>query len=429
MMTVSSVYPQHSYVKDGRFVIGGCDATQLALDHGTPAYVVAEDDLRARAREFAGGPARIVYASKAFPCTAALRVFAEEGLSVDVASGGELHLALQAGFDPADVVVHGNAKSLEELRLAAEAGVGLIVLDGSDAAKLTELGVRGQRCLVRVVPGVETDTHAGIMTGQESSKFGLTPAEAAALIADPPAAVDIVGLHFHLGSQLFTADPFTDAVQTLRQLGDFGVYDLGGGMAVGYTREDEPPEPGEWVVAITEIAHDAFGSDIELLLEPGRALVANAGVTLYSVTDVKRSFVAVDGGMSDNLRPMLYGARYEARLADRECVTSPGGPNLRGPEGETHRPGGPNLRGPEGETHYAVVGKHCESTDVLLSDVALPEPVVGDVLVTPATGAYGHAMANNYNGIPRPPVIFCKDGEARVVVRRETYEDLTARDC
>ena len=400
MMTVSSVYPQHSSTDDGRLSIGGCDAVALAEEFGTPAYVVAEDDLRARARAFADGPARIVYASKAFPCTAALRIFAEEGLSVDVASGGELHLALTAGFDPERIVMHGNAKSRAELAAAVEAGVGLIVIDGSDAVKLTELGVRGQRCLVRVVPGVETDTHAGIMTGQATSKFGLLPEEAAALIADPPASVDIVGLHFHLGSQLFTPYPFADAVRTLEGLPRFSVYDLGGGMAVNYTVGDRAPDPAEWVRAIADVAHDSLGDDIELLLEPGRALVANAGVTLYSVIDVKRGFVAVDGGMSDNLRPMLYDARYEARLADRE---------------------GDGAR-------YAVVGKHCESTDVLLSDVTLPRPAAGDVLVTPVTGAYGHAMANNYNGIPRPPVVFCRDGEARLVVRRETYDDLTVRD-
>src|SRR5688500_17455241 len=200
MMTVASVYPQHSSVVDGRLQIGGCDAVELAREYGTPAYIVAEDDLRVRAREFADGPAQIVYASKAFPVTAALRLFAEEGLLVDVASGGELHLALNAGFDPAKIVMHGNAKSHDELRMAVEAGVGLIVLDGSDARKLSELGVRGQRCLVRVIPGVETDTHAGIMTGHHESKFGLTSEEAAALIADPPASVDIVGLHCHLGS-------------------------------------------------------------------------------------------------------------------------------------------------------------------------------------------------------------------------------------
>jgi diaminopimelate decarboxylase len=398
-----TVYPQDSRVEDGRLSIGGCDAGELAREFGTPAYVVAEDDLRARAREFAGASdARIVYASKAFPCTAALRVFAEEGLMVDVASGGELHLALAAGFDPADIVLHGNAKSHDELRAAVDAGVGLIVIDGSDAQKLDELGVRGQRCLVRIVPGVEVDTHEGIMTGHEASKFGLTPHEAGALIDDPPPSVEIVGLHFHLGSQLFDARPFIDAVRALNDFARFPVYDLGGGMAAAYTDADDPPSPADWTRAVVETAREALGDDCELLLEPGRALVANAGVTLYTVQDVKREFVAVDGGMSDNLRPMLYDAPYEAALADRVGST--------------------------GDT-WTVVGKHCESTDVLLPEVALPAPARGDVLVTPVTGAYCHAMANNYNGIPRPPVVFVRDGEARVVVRRETYEDLTARDA
>ncbi|MEA2125574.1 MAG: diaminopimelate decarboxylase [Solirubrobacteraceae bacterium] len=401
-MTVSSVYPQHSSVEDGRLSIGGCDAVELAREFGTPAYVVAEDDLRARADEFTSAShARIVYASKAFPCTAALRLFADLGLGVDVASGGELHLALAAGFDSADIILHGNAKSEAELRMAVDAGVGLIVIDGHDAEALTRLGVRGQRCLIRVVPGVEADTHESIMTGHAESKFGLLPAEAAALIADPPAGVELAGLHFHLGSQIFDAEPFAQAVRTLAGLGRFPVYDLGGGMAVAYTREDDPPSPADWVRAVTDVARDVLGTDAELLLEPGRALVANAGVTLYTVQDVKRDFVAVDGGMSDNLRPMLYAARYEAVIADRV--------------------------GADGD-RYQVVGKHCESTDVLIRDAFLPAPRRGDVLVTPATGAYGHAMANNYNGIPRPPVIFCRDGDARVVVRRETYEDLTARD-
>jgi diaminopimelate decarboxylase len=407
MMTVSSVYPQHSSTEGGRLSIGGCDAVELAREFGTPAYVMAEDDLRERADAFRDalttahdGPGRVVFASKALPCTAALRLFAEEGLGVDVASGGELHLALRAGFDPADIVMHGNAKSHDELRAAVDAGVGLIVLDGSDAEKLTDLGVRGQRCLVRVVPGVEADTHEGIMTGQDGSKFGLSPEAAADFIASAPPSVDVAGLHFHLGSQLFDAAPFERAVQTLASLGRFEIYDLGGGMAVGYTREDRPPTPGAWVRDIADIANDVLGDDIELLLEPGRALVANAGVTLYTVQDVKRGFVAVDGGMSDNLRPMLYGARYEAEIADRLG---------------------------DGDA-FQVVGKHCESTDVLIPAALLREPRPGDVLVTPATGAYGHAMANNYNGIPRPPVIFCRGGDARVVVRRETYDDLTARD-
>jgi len=342
-------------------------------------------------------------------------VFAEEGLGVDVASGGELHLALRAGFDPAKVVLHGNAKSEAELRMAVEAGVGLIVLDGGDPERLERLVPAGrrQRCLVRVIPGVEADTHEHIMTGHDASKFGYPPSVAAEVVNRDWERLEIEGLHFHLGSQIFDGSPFHAAVATLAGLGEFGTYDLGGGMAVGYTRHDRPPEPDEWVGAIAEIARDLLGPEKTLLLEPGRALVASAGVTLYTVESVKQRFVAVDGGMSDNLRPMLYGAVYEADVADRVGVTSREGPSLRGPARE-------NL--------YQVVGKHCESTDVVVQGATLEDPRPGDVLVTPVTGAYGHAMANNYNGIPRAPVIFCKDGEARVVVRRETYEDLTSRD-
>jgi diaminopimelate decarboxylase len=409
MMTARSVYPRNSTVEDGRLRIGGCDAVDLAREFGTPAYVVAEDDLRERARAFKAalaeahdGPGEIVFASKAFPATAVLRLFAEEGLGVDVASGGELHLALAASFDPAKIVVHGNAKSEAELQAAVEAGVGLIVLDGGDPERLERIVPAGarQRCLVRVIPGVEADTHEHIMTGHDASKFGYPPSVAAEIVARDWDRIEIAGLHFHLGSQIFDGSPFHAAVGTLAGLGDFGTYDLGGGMAVGYTRHDRPPEPDEWVGAIAEIARDLLGPDRTLLLEPGRALVANAGVTLYTVESVKQRFVAVDGGMSDNLRPMLYGAVYEADLADRV--------------GDGER--------------FNIVGKHCESTDVVVQGATLPDPRPGDVLVTPVTGAYGHAMANNYNGVPRPPVIFCKDGDARVVVRRETYEDLLSRD-
>ncbi|MEA2171711.1 MAG: diaminopimelate decarboxylase [Solirubrobacteraceae bacterium] len=409
-MTVSHVYPQDSSVDDGSLSIGGCDAVELAHEFGTPAYIVAEDDLRRRAQAFKTaladahpGPGTIVYASKAFPCTAALELFAEEGLGVDVASGGELHLALKAGFDPAMIVMHGNAKSSAELAAAVIAGVGTIVIDGSDAGKLARIvpANRKQRCLIRVVPGVDADViHEGILTGHATSKFGLLPDEAAKLIANPPDRIEIAGLHFHLGSQLFDGAPFPDAIATLKALGSFPTYDLGGGMAVGYTRDETPPEPAAWVAEVVAAAHAQLGTDIELLLEPGRALVANAGVTLYTIEDIKRDFVAVDGGMSENLRPMLYGAKYEVDVADRMG---------------------------DGQT-YQVVGKHCESTDVIAREASLIDPQIGDILVTPVTGAYGHAMANNYNGIPRPPVVFVKDGVARAVVRRETYEDLTARD-
>jgi diaminopimelate decarboxylase len=412
----SSVYPEASSVRDGRLAIGGCDAVELARTFGTPAYVMAEDDLRATARAFRAalaahhdGPGDVLFASKACPATAVLRVFAEEGLGCDVASGGELHLALKAGFDPSRIHLHGNAKSEHELGLAVRAGVGWIVVDnGDDVAKLARVLPAGarQRVLLRIRPGVDADTHAAILTGHAESKFGLDPREARALAQDPPAHLDVRGFHFHLGSQLNDPTPYRAAVGVLAGLGDQPVYSLGGGYAVAYTADDRPPGIENSVAAVVEAAHDLLGPDKHLVIEPGRSLVANAGVTLYTVESVKRlpggaRIVAVDGGMSDNPRPMLYEAAYEACLADR--VGEPGEP-------------------------ATVVGKHCESGDVLIRRTRLPELEPGDVLVTPVTGAYGHAMASNYNGLPRPPVVFCAGGEARAVVRRETYEDLGARD-
>jgi diaminopimelate decarboxylase len=414
-LATADLYPADSSLVEGRLAIGGCDAVALAERFGTPAYVLAERDLRERARAAAGalaehhdGPGRIVFASKALPCTAVLRIFAEEGLGCDVASGGELHLALRAGFDPAVLYLHGNAKSDAELAQALDAGVGTIVLDHpAEAERLDALvgAGRRQRVLVRVTPGVDADTHASILTGQAGSKFGMPPAAAAELLTRDWANLELAGLHMHIGSQLFAPDPWRRAAEALAPLGRFATYDLGGGLGVPYTREDRSTDLAAWIAGMAQVARDAFGSGFELVLEPGRALVAQAGVTLYRVEAVKpgavgEQIVAVDGGMSDNLRPMLYGAPYEAALADRA-----------------------------GEDDLCqVVGKHCESGDVLVRDARLPGPRRGDVLVVPVTGAYGHAMANNYNGVPRPPVVLCRDGEARLAVRRETYEDLHARD-
>ena len=412
----ANVLPEASEIRDGRLLIGGCDAEALAREHGTPAYVLAEDDLRNRARAFRDalaahhdGPGEVVFASKALPCTPVLRLFAEEGLGCDVASGGELHLALHAGFAPGRIYLHGNAKSRAELAMAVEAGVGTIVLDNAEEAlRLSGLlgGREAQRVLLRVTPGVDADTHEAILTGQAGSKFGFAPGDARALIADPPAGLRIDGLHMHLGSQLFALEPYRRAIGALGTLGDFGTYDLGGGLGVPYTAGDPQLDVERWVAGMVEAAHAELGPGKELVLEPGRALVANAGVTLYAVESVKEGaagelLVAVDGGMSDNLRPMLYGASYEAHVVTR--------------------------MGAEG-VPSTVVGKHCESGDVLVRDALLPGPAPGDVIVTPATGAYGYALANNYNGQPRPPVVFCSGGRSRVVVRRETYEELHGRD-
>jgi diaminopimelate decarboxylase len=353
----------------------------------------------------------VLFASKAFPCTAVYRVLAAEGLACDVASGGELALALSAGFDARRTYMHGNAKSEPELREALAAGIGHIVLDshheiGRLAAVAADAGTR-QDVLVRVTPGVAGDTHHAISTGQADSKFGFSLDQAREAIAtlEGHRWLNLQGLHFHIGSQLFELEPFRAAVRAIASLGEFPVYNLGGGLAAAYTPDQTPPSPERWVEAIVDAVHAELGPDTRLLLEPGRALVANSTVTLYTVQTVKRNvstWVAVDGGMSDNLRPMMYGSRYEAVIADRPLAA--------------------------GDTACHVAGKHCESGDVIVRDASLPHPAPGDVLVTPATGAYGYAMANNYNGVPRPPVVFVRDGQARVVVRRETYADLMSRD-
>ena len=416
---LSHVFPLGSRINEaGHLEIGGCDAVALAREFGTPAYVVDEDDIRARARAFLEAlRARhddfdVLFASKAFPCTAVYRLLAEEGLACDVASGGELHLALRGGFDPARIYLHGNAKSLAELEQAIDAGVGHVVLDSfMDIDRLEQVAARrgvAQRVLIRVTPGVAGRTHEKISTGQANSKFGfgLDDARAAIERLRGSDALELVGLHMHVGSQLLSLEAYRPAVEALASLGDFSTYNFGGGLGVAYTADHRPPTIEQYVDEKVRALHELIGRDKKLLIEPGRSLVANSTVTLYTVETVKRNvstWVAVDGGMSDNLRPMLYGSVYEALFADRPALAGTGEP-----------------------AH--VAGKHCESGDVIVRDVPLADPRPGDVLVTPATGAYGHAMANNYNGIPRPPVIFCRDGDARVVVRRETYDDLAARD-
>jgi diaminopimelate decarboxylase len=432
--SLSHVFPLGSRINErGRIEVGGCDTIELAREFGTPAYVVAEDDLRVRARAFtqAGRDAghedfHVVFASKAFPCTAVLALFAEEGLWCDVASGGELHLALNAGFAPEHILLHGNAKSESELRMALEHRIGLIVIDNFDEIdRLAALVDRGthQAVLLRATPDVSGDTHEKISTGQADSKFGFS-------MIDVPVAIERVrsvaglaleGVHAHIGSQILELDPFRREIAALTRIGEgvggFSIYDLGGGLGVAYTESQHPPEVEEWVGALVGTARDGgIAADARLLIEPGRALTANAGVTLYTVESVKRNvsrWVAVDGGMSDNLRPMLYGATYEAHVADR-----PGDPA-----------GAAGAPGSEGGARCCVLaGKHCESGDVIVREALLEDPRPGDTIVTPATGAYGYAMASNYNGVPRPPVVFCKEGDARVVVRRESFEDLTARD-
>jgi diaminopimelate decarboxylase len=422
-----AVYPLGSALDDrGRLLLGGCDALELAREHGTPAYVVAEDDLRTQARAYRDAferhapGAHVSFASKACPCTAVLRVFAEEGLGCDVASGGELALALNAGFAADRVHLHGNAKSEGELAAAVEHGVRQVVVDnGGDVERLARIAeARGvvQAVSIRVTPDVRGDTHDGISTGQADSKFGLGLDEARATIdrIRGLSALRLEGLHFHVGSQLLELDVFRRAVAAIAPLTDgIDEVNLGGGLGVAYVADEAPrlPSVDEYVRVKVGAVRELIGDRVRIADEPGRSLVGRSGVTLYAVETVKRNvstWVAVDGGMADNLRPMLYGARYEAQIVDRFV-------------------GGPGARG-EAPTACRVVGKHCESSDVLVADALLDDPRPGDVLVTPVTGAYGYAMSNTYNGVPRPPVVFVSGGRSRVVVRRERIDELWARD-
>jgi diaminopimelate decarboxylase len=418
LQQLSPVFPIGSRINDqGHLEVGGCDALELAAEFGTPAYVVAEDDLRARARQFKDafaaqtGDYEVVFASKAFPCTAVMRVFAEEGLGCDVASAGELALALQAGFPGERIHLHGNAKSLAELRAARAANVRHVVIDNLDEIGRLEQVVRAdagapQPVSIRVTPGVRGDTHDKISTGQTDSKFGLTGADVQRAIEQIEGSdrLELEGVHMHIGSQLLALAPFREAVEAIAELPKFREVNLGGGLGVAYTREQEPPRVADYVQTKVSAVREVFGDGVRVVDEPGRALVANSTVTLYTVQSVKTNvstYVAVDGGMSDNLRPMLYGARYEAHAAAQPVT---------------------------GGVPCKLVGKHCESGDVIVEDAHLPDPKVGDVIVTPATGGYGFAMANTYNGMPRAPVVFASGGDARVVVRRERPEELFARD-
>jgi diaminopimelate decarboxylase len=401
---------------DGMLIIGGCRADDLSAEFGTPVLVVAEEALRARAREYADEltsrwpNSRAVFASKAFPCTAVQRVMVEEGLGLDVAGGGEILTALKAGIDPALIVLHGNAKTTEEITMAVDNGVGLIVVDGPDDVERLETIVppgRTQDVLVRVIPGVTADTHAHVLTGHEGSKFGLAPAAATELmrqIAHSP-RLRMRGVHAHVGSQILQAEPLAAAVAPLAALGEFEIYDLGGGLGARYTWADQPPSVAQYLDVLLAAAREHLPPDAQIIIEPGRSMVATSAATIYRVITIKRgqtTFVAVDGGMGDNLEVALFDQRFEAGIANRLDAT-------------------------DGEI-VTVVGRHCESGDILVDGVPLNAPRVDDLLVVPATGAYCYTMSNNYNGNRRIPVVFIASGTPSLVVRRETWDDLAARD-
>jgi diaminopimelate decarboxylase len=413
--------PDTAYVSDdGRLQIGGCDLVELAAEFGTPLFVYDEAHLRARCREavaaFGDG---VAYASKAFLCGAMARLAHEEGMHLDVATGGELFVASRAGVPADRLVMHGNNKSAAELAMAIDEGVGRIVVDSFDEmdrldALAAAAGSR-PRVLLRVTPGVEAHTHEFIATGQDDSKFGFTVSSGLATAAVERAvasdSVELVGLHAHIGSQVFEVGAFARAVEVLADFAaPFGLAELsvGGGLGVPYVEGESAPSIAEWASGIRAVC-EAAGVTATVSAEPGRAIVAAAAVTLYTVGTIKelpgiRTYVAVDGGMSDNPRPVLYGSGYETFLP-------------RAVAAQRSRP-------------VRVVGKHCESGDLLVREGWVPgDLAVGDVLATPVTGAYGHSMGSNYNHVLRPAVVFVADGDAHEVVRRETFEDLVRREA
>ena len=403
----------------GQLLVGGCDTLALAREFGTPLFVYDEATLRAQCRDAvaAFGPG-VNYATKAFLCVAMARLAVEEGCNLDVSTGGEYHVARAAGVPPERLVLHGNNKSTDELRRALDEGVGRVVVDSFDEIDRIEGLVRSghpvPRVLLRITPGVEAHTHEFVRTGQDDSKFGFGlaagDAERAVAQVRVSSAFDLRGLHAHIGSQVFEARFFEMAVDALAPFvlrHDLPELSVGGGLGVAYVLGEDAPSILEWGEAVHR-AVAAAGITATVTAEPGRALVARAGLTLYTVGTIKeipgiRTYLSVDGGMSDNPRPVLYGSGYE--------VFAPSAV-----EADRDRP-------------VTVVGKHCESGDVVVRDALVPSDLgIDDIVATPVTGAYGHSMGSNYNKVPRPAVVFVRDGRARLVVRRETFDDLVALD-
>jgi diaminopimelate decarboxylase len=410
---VLALFPDTARIDDGRLTLGGVSAAELVREHGSPLLVYDARTLRAAARAYreAAPGATVVYGTKAFPNVAVMRILAEEGIGADVSTLGELRFAQAAGIDGADMVVHGNNKSDEELAAAAEVGA-LVVLDSlEEIDRARAAGVT--RTLIRVTPGIEADTHEKIRTGHLGSKFGLTPEDSLEALERAP---EIEGLHVHIGSQLRDLAAARTTVEWVAAFAararaetgwELRTVDLGGGLGVAATPDEAELAIGEFTRSLLDELERAAAQEglpqLQVILEPGRSLTARAGVTLYTIGSVKTSgdstaYVAVDGGMSDNPRPAIYGARYTAFLADRANE--------------------PATRA------YTIVGKHCESGDLLIESVELPEPRRGDLLAVPATGAYTLAMSSTYNAVPRPAAVLVDDGEVTVIRRRETIGDL-----
>jgi len=420
--------------RNGHLMLGGCDALELAKEFGTPLYVMEEDVIRGVCREYMRtvktykGGAKVLYAGKAFMTTAICRIVESEGLGLDVVSEGEIRTAMNAGFDMSKTYLHGNNKTPRDLNIALESGVGRIVIDSFAEIKLLSRIAKEhgkvQDVSVRIKPGIEAHTHDYIKTGQVDSKFGFGAADGQGMeavkeiLAEP--SLNLIGLHCHIGSQIFELQPYRDAVNVmlsfLKSVRDETGFlltevNFGGGYGIHYLKEDKPFKPSEYIEAmIEELNRVCAEKDIPLpvfVIEPGRSIVGEAGTTLYTVGDIKhipniRTYVSVDGGMADNPRPALYQAKYTCALA-----------------GKMNKPD---------STVVSIAGRTCESGDMLIWNATLPEAEAGDIMAVFSTGAYNYSMASNYNMLPHPAVVLVKNGKAELMTARQTYEDLIKND-
>lgn len=412
--------------------VGGCDVVQLVQQFGSPLYILDELSLRTACQQyregfknFYQGESQVIYASKAWNCLAICAIVASEGLGIDVVSGGELYTALQAGVDPALLYLHGNNKSLEELEYAIACGCTIIIdnwLELKNANHIAQTQSKTPRIMLRLTPGIECHTHAYIKTGHLDSKFGFDPAEVEsvfAFLANPEICLNCVGIHAHIGSQIFELQPHQDLGAVMmawfKVAAKYGLtfteLNIGGGLGISYTEFDDPPSISEWVKTVAESVMAACRSESvafpKLIAEPGRSLVGTACVTAYTIGSSKtvpqgRTYISVDGGMSDNPRPITYQSQYLAMVANRMAA--------------------------DANQLVTIAGKHCESGDILIKDVQLPATTSGDILVVPATGAYNYSMASNYNRIPKLAAVLVGDGVANLILKRESYADLIRQD-
>jgi diaminopimelate decarboxylase len=413
LMVDLSLFPPTTVVDGEELRVGGCSLTAISKDFGTPVFVIDETALRSRAQEYVREfknqhpRSRIHFAVKSFPSASVIRILADEGIGCDVVGAGELRIALAAGADPATIVMHGNAKTDDDIRAAIDAHIGYIVVDGfDDISRIERFATERVPVLLRVTPAITVSTHDALVTGSAASKFGLPVDQVPDAISRMRSVpvIDLQGLHAHIGSQVLNLEQFEAGVAALAKLERFGVYDFGGGLGVRYVHGDKAPSIGEYAQRLTEAVHREIGADIDLLVEPGRSLVAPVCLTLYRIVTVKRTartYVAVDGGMGDNLEHSLYDQDFAPIVVGRWD---------------------------EEQEIADLVGRHCESGDVITPHVTLANPQVGDLVAVPVTGAYCFTMSNNYNAALRPPVVFCREGVARLGVRRETHADLVARE-